>query len=176
MDTTNDLNKHIKQMMVRDLMLQIAPEEIADDQPLFGPGSLGLDSVDALQLVVGLDKQFGLKIPDPATARQVLATVSTIAAVRTRNDSIRADGSWAVAEREDLSPATRTSERIALGLRTRRGVDEVAFARDFGFDLRERWAIAIARLVEEGLAEARPPFRLTRKGWLVADEVVQLFL
>jgi oxygen-independent coproporphyrinogen-3 oxidase len=102
--------------------------------------------------------------------------VSTIAAVRTRNDSIRADGSWAVAEREDLSPATRTSERIALGLRTRRGVDEVAFARDFGFDLRERWAIAIARLVEEGLAEARPPFRLTRKGWLVADEVVQLFL
>jgi acyl carrier protein len=80
MDTTNDLNKHIKQMMVRDLMLQIAPEEIADDQPLFGPGSLGLDSVDALQLVVGLDKQFGLKIPDPATARQVLATVSTIAA------------------------------------------------------------------------------------------------
>jgi len=80
METTSAMKSQIKQMMVQNLMLQMTPEEIADDQPLFGPGSLGLDSVDALQLVVGLDKHFGLKIPDPATARQVLATVSTIAA------------------------------------------------------------------------------------------------
>ena len=80
MDTSSEQKNQIKQLMVQNLMLQIAPEEIADDQPLFGPGSLGLDSVDALQLVVGLDKHFGLKIPDPATARQVLASVSTIAA------------------------------------------------------------------------------------------------
>ena len=80
MDPSTERKNQIKQMMVQNLMLQMTPEEIADDQPLFGPGSLGLDSVDALQLVVGLDKHFGLKIPDPATARQVLATVSTIAA------------------------------------------------------------------------------------------------
>ncbi len=66
--------------MVENLMLQLTAEEIKDDLPLFGPGSLGLDSVDALQLVVALDKTFGLKIPDPAAARQILQSVNTIAA------------------------------------------------------------------------------------------------
>jgi len=47
---------------------------------LFGPASLGLDSVDALQLVVALDKNFGLKIADPAAAREVLQNVNTIVA------------------------------------------------------------------------------------------------
>jgi acyl carrier protein len=46
---------------------------------LFGPDSLGLDSVDALQLVVALDKKFGLKIADPAAAKQILHSVNTIA-------------------------------------------------------------------------------------------------
>ena len=49
-------------MMVENLMLQVPAAEIGDEQPLFGPGGLGLDSVDALQLVVALDKTFGLKI------------------------------------------------------------------------------------------------------------------
>ena len=85
METANTLNGRIKRMMVENLMLQATEEEIADDQPLFGPGSLGLDSVDALQLVVALDKNFGLKIPDPAAAREILQSVNTIvAAVRTR--------------------------------------------------------------------------------------------
>lgn len=66
--------------MVENLMLQVTAEEIKDDQLLFGPGSLGLDSVDALQLVVALDKNFGLKIPTPAAAKEILQSVSTIAA------------------------------------------------------------------------------------------------
>lgn len=66
--------------MVENLMLQISAAEIKDDQPLFGPGSLGLDSVDALQLVVALDKNFGLKIPTPAVAKEILENVNTIAA------------------------------------------------------------------------------------------------
>jgi acyl carrier protein len=70
----------IKRMMVENLMLQVSEGEIADDQPLFGPGSLGLDSVDALQLVVALDKSFGLKIPDPATAKEVLQNVNSMVA------------------------------------------------------------------------------------------------
>lgn len=61
-------------------MLQVAATEIKDDQALFGPGSLGLDSVDALQLVVALDKNFGLKIPNPASAKEILQSVNTIAA------------------------------------------------------------------------------------------------
>lgn len=66
--------------MVENLMLQVTATEIKDDQPLFGPGSLGLDSVDALQLVVALDKHFGLKIPDPAAAKEILQSVNTIVA------------------------------------------------------------------------------------------------
>jgi acyl carrier protein len=79
MNDTSDLRAQIKRMMVENLMLQISAEEIGDDQPLFGPGSLGLDSVDALQLVVALDKNYGLKIPNPETARTVLQSVNTIA-------------------------------------------------------------------------------------------------
>ena len=66
-------------MMVENLMLQVSASDITDDQPLFGPNSLGLDSVDALQLVVALDKNFGLKIADPAAAKQILQSVNTIA-------------------------------------------------------------------------------------------------
>ena len=76
----NALREQIKSLMVENLMLQVAAAEIGDDQPLFGPGSLGLDSVDALQLVVALDKNFGLKVPDPAAAKQILQSVNTIAA------------------------------------------------------------------------------------------------
>ncbi|SRR5438034_10419919 len=80
MDETGLLTERIKSMMVENLMLKMTAGEIADDQPLFGPGSLGLDSVDALQLVVALDKNFGVKIPDPAAAKEVLQSVSTMAA------------------------------------------------------------------------------------------------
>ena len=61
-------------------MLQMSPAELPDDKTLFGPGSLGLDSVDALQLVVMLDKHFGLKIADPEMARGVLQNVNSMVA------------------------------------------------------------------------------------------------
>jgi acyl carrier protein len=80
MDSPANLNQEIKRLMVENLMLQVGAEEIGDEQTLFGPESLGLDSVDALQLVVALDKTYGLKIPDPETARQVLKNVVSIAA------------------------------------------------------------------------------------------------
>ena len=67
-------------MLVENLMLPNTADEIKDDQPLFGPGGLGLDSVDALQVVVALDKNYGLKIPDPETARKIIHSVDTIAA------------------------------------------------------------------------------------------------
>jgi acyl carrier protein len=79
MDNTTAIKQDIRKLMVENLMLQIGPEEIGDDQPLFGPGSVGLDSVDALQLVVALDKTYGLKIADPEAARQILQSVNTIA-------------------------------------------------------------------------------------------------
>jgi acyl carrier protein len=75
----NGLKNEIRKLLVENCMLQIAPEEIQDDQALFGPDSLGLDSVDALQLVVALDKNYGLKIPDPETAKRTLHSIRTMA-------------------------------------------------------------------------------------------------
>jgi len=80
MEDTAQLKKRIKEIMVENLMLQVTADEITDSKALFGPEGLGLDSVDALQLVVALDKNFGLKIPDPAAAKEILQSVDTIAA------------------------------------------------------------------------------------------------
>jgi acyl carrier protein len=75
-----DLREQIKEMMVENLMLKVPKEEIADDLPLFGPNGLGLDSIDALELVVSLEKKFGVTVPNSETARAALATVNSIAA------------------------------------------------------------------------------------------------
>jgi acyl carrier protein len=79
MEISTALKLEIKQLLIEKLMLQITAEEIGDEQPLFGPGSVGLDSVDALQLVVELEKKFGLKIRDSEAAQQILQSVYTIA-------------------------------------------------------------------------------------------------
>lgn len=65
-------------MVVEALMLPMAASEITDERPLFGPEGLGLDSVDALQLVVALDKRYGVKITDQQVAQQVLRSVATM--------------------------------------------------------------------------------------------------
>ena len=69
------LQQRIKDVMTSNLMLDVAAADIGDDSPLFGPGGIGLDSVDALQLVVALDK-----IADQSKAKDILQTVNTIAA------------------------------------------------------------------------------------------------
>ena len=79
MNDSTELKANIKQMLVENLMLKIGAPEIGDDQPLFGPGGLGLDSVDALQLVVALEKNYGLKLSDTEVARKAMQTVNTLA-------------------------------------------------------------------------------------------------
>jgi acyl carrier protein len=79
MQDTAALRSEIKKMLVENCMLQIPAEEIKDEQALFGPGSLGLDSVDALQLVVALDKNYGLKVPDPEAAKSILHSINSVA-------------------------------------------------------------------------------------------------
>ncbi len=79
MENNAALKSQLKRMIVENLMLQVPPDEIDETKPLFGPGGLGLDSVDALQLVVALDKTYGYKITDPEVARKVLQSVDTIA-------------------------------------------------------------------------------------------------
>jgi len=72
------LKEEIKEMMIENLMLKVSKEEIGDQTPLFGPEGLGLDSIDALELVVGLEKQFGVSVPNSDAARSALATVDSI--------------------------------------------------------------------------------------------------
>ncbi len=79
MAESGGLKAELRRMMVENLMLQVEADAIGDEQALFGPGSMGLDSVDALQLVVALDKQYGLKISDQDVARQVLQSVNAMA-------------------------------------------------------------------------------------------------
>lgn len=74
-----ELRQKIKEVMVEELMLDQDAESIGDELPIFGAGGLGLDSVDALQLVVALDKHFGLKIGNSDEAKGVLESVETIA-------------------------------------------------------------------------------------------------
>ena len=78
MEDINALKEKVKKLMVENLMLKVAASEIGDEQPLFGPGSLGLDLVDALQLVVALDKNFGVKNRDPNAAKEILQSVNSI--------------------------------------------------------------------------------------------------
>lgn len=73
------LNDEIRRMVVATLMLQPPSSNLSDAQPLFGPDGLGLDSVDALQLVVALDKFYGLKLRDAEAAQQVLRSVDSMA-------------------------------------------------------------------------------------------------
>jgi acyl carrier protein len=76
---TQELKESIKEMMVENLMLRIPREQISNDLPLFGPEGLGLDSIDALELVVSLEKQFQVTVPNADIAKNALATVDTIA-------------------------------------------------------------------------------------------------
>jgi acyl carrier protein len=77
----------LKQLIVDTLRLEdIAPADIPDNEPLIG-GGLSLDSIDALELVVRLEKEFGIKIASSEEARGALGSVAALAAyVRERGD------------------------------------------------------------------------------------------
>ena len=73
-------NEELKQQIIEALNLEdITPSDIQDDAPLFGEG-LGLDSIDALELFVLLDKQYGIKLKDKAEGKQVFRSVNSMAA------------------------------------------------------------------------------------------------
>src|SRR5207302_8922167 len=73
-----ELRGQIKEMLVKNLMLEVTPEQIGDDLPLFGPDGLGLDSIDALELAVSMEKTFGVAVPSTEVAGKALQTVNTI--------------------------------------------------------------------------------------------------
>ena len=74
-----DLNTRIKQMLVSSLMLKVSPDSIGDETPLFSPEGLALDSIDALELAVAIEKNFGVATPSAEVARKAFVNVTTIA-------------------------------------------------------------------------------------------------
>ena len=74
-----NLREEIKEMMVENLMLKVSKEEIADDLPLFGPGGLGLDSIDALELIVLLQQHYKIKLSNADDGPKVFKSVRTMA-------------------------------------------------------------------------------------------------
>lgn len=87
---SDPLNERLKQIIVETLRLEdITPAQIKDDDPLIGSG-LSLDSIDALELVVQIEKEFGIKISSIEQSKQALASVSSLAEfVRAHADPAR---------------------------------------------------------------------------------------
>ncbi len=78
MPEASAIPSRIKRLIVDSLHLEgMKPEMIEDEAPLFGEG-LGLDSVDALELVVALEKEFGIKIKSQELGREVFSSVSSL--------------------------------------------------------------------------------------------------
>jgi acyl carrier protein len=75
--TNENLAPRVKELIVRRLKLDIDPTTIQNDAPLFGEG-LGLDSIDALELVLGLEQEFGIKVEDEEVGVKAFASVNAL--------------------------------------------------------------------------------------------------
>ncbi|MCM4151377.1 acyl carrier protein [Arenibacter sp. N53] len=75
----SDLKQELKEKIITQLNLEdIAIDEIADNDSLFGDG-LGLDSIDALELIVMLDKDYGIKLTDPKEGKKIFESIEVMA-------------------------------------------------------------------------------------------------
>lgn len=69
----------LKEILIKNLKLEdMAPEDIDDTMPLFGEEGLGLDSVDSIELVLTVDKEFGIKIADSKEYEKIFANVQSL--------------------------------------------------------------------------------------------------
>ena len=76
---TTALKQQLKKQIVEFLnLLSVKPEDIKDDEPLFGTG-LGLDSIDSIELIVLLSREYGITIQDPKEGRKILVDINTMA-------------------------------------------------------------------------------------------------
>ena len=77
---TAELKQQLKKQIVEFLNLtSVNPDDIKDDQPLFGEG-LGLDSIDSIELIVLLGREYGIDIKDPKEGRKILVDINTMVA------------------------------------------------------------------------------------------------
>jgi acyl carrier protein len=75
----SDTLQRLKELLIKRLKLKVTLEQINEDTQLFGPDGLGLDSIDVLELVVGIKKEFGVEIVDRQTAEKIFTSVGAVA-------------------------------------------------------------------------------------------------
>lgn len=79
LDSRDTLRLRLKQILVTRLKLDRAADSIGDAEPLFGPEGLGLDSIDALELVLGVEQELGVQIGNEEVATEALASIERLA-------------------------------------------------------------------------------------------------
>lgn len=80
------LINQLKTQIIRALNLEdMTPDDIETDAPLFGDDGLGLDSIDALELIVLLEKEYGIKLANPAEGKAIFTSVASIADYVSKN-------------------------------------------------------------------------------------------
>ena len=82
---TAALKQQVKEQIIQFLNLTtVKPEDIKDDEPLFGEG-LGLDSIDSIELIVLLSREYGITIQDPKEGRKILTDINTMVSYIEKN-------------------------------------------------------------------------------------------
>ena len=77
---SDSLTLRLKALIIATLKLDgVRPEDIPDDEPLIGSPRFGLDSIDALELVLAIEREFGVKIGSSEESRQALGSINTLA-------------------------------------------------------------------------------------------------
>ena len=75
-----NINETFNRQLVEALNLEdVRPEDIDDNAPLFGDAGLGLDSIDALEIILILERNYGVKVENPREGKEIFYSVSTIA-------------------------------------------------------------------------------------------------
>jgi len=83
---TAELKQQLKKQVITFLNLtSMEPDDIKDDEPLFGDNGLGLDSIDSLELIVLLNREYGITIKDPKEGRKILVDINTMVAYIEKN-------------------------------------------------------------------------------------------
>lgn len=81
-----DIKEDLKKQIIEELNLEeVSPTDIEEDAPLFGDQGLGLDSIDALELIVLLSKYYGIKLTNPEEGKEVFFSVNSMAAYIEKN-------------------------------------------------------------------------------------------
>ena len=92
MSDTSELRHKLKTLLIDRLKFEdMTPDEISDDEALFD-GGLGLDSIDALEIVVMLEVEFGIKVKNEGSARESFRSIATLAEFVRERQSAKVEG------------------------------------------------------------------------------------